>query len=86
VDPRAGPNGVEKRKFLAQLGLELQALGRPSRSQSLYRLRYPRSQVLLWLTKLSIYVPEILNFQYILRKCTQNCLLVLVSLKSSKIT
>jgi hypothetical protein len=30
-----------KRKFLILPGLELQSLGRPARSQSLYRLRYP---------------------------------------------
>jgi hypothetical protein len=43
VDPRAGMDDVEKRKFLTLLGLELQPLGRPARSQSLYRLRYPGS-------------------------------------------
>jgi hypothetical protein len=31
---------VEKRKFLILPGLELRPLGRPARSQSLYRLRY----------------------------------------------
>jgi hypothetical protein len=39
VGPRAGLDGVEKRKFFTLLGLEL----RPARSQSLYRLRYPGS-------------------------------------------
>jgi hypothetical protein len=39
VDPRSGLDD-EKRKFLALPGLEL---GRPARSQSLYRLRYPGS-------------------------------------------
>jgi hypothetical protein len=43
VDPRAGPDDVEKRKFLTLPGLELRPLGRPARSQSLYRLRYPGS-------------------------------------------
>jgi hypothetical protein len=43
VDPRAGLDNVEKRKFLTLLGLKLQPLGRPARSQSLYRLRYPSS-------------------------------------------
>jgi hypothetical protein len=43
VNPRAGRVGVEKRKFLTLPGLELQPLGRPARSQSLYRLRYPGS-------------------------------------------
>jgi hypothetical protein len=43
VDPRAGLDIVEKRNFLILPGLELGPLGRPARSQSLYRLRYPRS-------------------------------------------
>jgi hypothetical protein len=41
VDPRAGLDDVERKKFLAVLGLELRTLGRPARSHSLYRLRYP---------------------------------------------
>jgi hypothetical protein len=41
LDPRAGVDDVEKRKFLILPGLELQPLGRPARSQSLYRPRYP---------------------------------------------
>jgi hypothetical protein len=40
VDPRAGLDDVEKRKFLTLPGLELRPLGRPARSQSLYRLCY----------------------------------------------
>jgi hypothetical protein len=40
VGPRAGLEDVEKRKFLTLSGLELRPLGRPARSQSLYRLRY----------------------------------------------
>jgi hypothetical protein len=43
VDPRAGLDGVEKRKFWTLAGLELRSLGRPVRSQLLYRLRYPGS-------------------------------------------
>jgi hypothetical protein len=43
VDPRAGLDDVEKRKFLTLPGLELRPLGRPARSQSLYRQRYPGS-------------------------------------------
>jgi hypothetical protein len=43
VDPRAGLEDVEKRKFLIIPGLELRPLGLPARSQSLYRLRYPGS-------------------------------------------
>jgi hypothetical protein len=43
VDPRAGLNDVVKRKLFTLPGLELRPLGRPARSQSLYRLRYPDS-------------------------------------------
>jgi hypothetical protein len=43
VDPRAGLEDVEKRKFLARPGLELRPLGRPARSQSLSRLRHRAS-------------------------------------------
>jgi hypothetical protein len=43
VDPRAGLDDVKKRKFFTQPGLELLPFGRPSRSQSLYRVRYPGS-------------------------------------------
>jgi hypothetical protein len=41
VGPRASLDNVEKRKFLSLPGLEPRPLGRPGRSQSLYRLRYP---------------------------------------------
>jgi hypothetical protein len=41
VDPRAGLENVEKRKFLTLPELELQPLGHPARIQSLYQLRYP---------------------------------------------
>jgi hypothetical protein len=40
VGPRAGLDDVEERKFLILPGLELRPLARPTRSQSLYRLRY----------------------------------------------
>jgi hypothetical protein len=40
VDRRAGLDDVEKRKFLTLPRLELRHLGRPPRSQSLYRLRF----------------------------------------------
>jgi hypothetical protein len=43
VDPTAGLKYVEKRKFFTLPGLELRPLGRPARSQSLYRLRHPGS-------------------------------------------
>jgi hypothetical protein len=38
---RAGLDDVEKTKYFTLPGLELPPLGRPARSQSLYRLRYP---------------------------------------------
>jgi hypothetical protein len=41
VGPRTGLGDMEKRKFLTLKGLELRPLSRPTRSQSLYRLRYP---------------------------------------------
>jgi hypothetical protein len=41
VDPRAGLDDLEKRKFLTLPRRELRPLSRPARSQSLYRLRYP---------------------------------------------
>jgi hypothetical protein len=46
VGPRAGLDAVEKRKFLTLPGLELRPLGRPARSQSLYRLHYLGAQSL----------------------------------------
>jgi hypothetical protein len=44
--PRSHLDDVEKRIFLTLPGLELRPLGRPARSQSLYRLRYSGSIVL----------------------------------------
>jgi hypothetical protein len=44
VDPRVSLDDMEERKFLTLPGLELRPLGRPARSQSLYRLRYPGSK------------------------------------------
>jgi hypothetical protein len=41
LDPRTGLNDVEERKFFTLAGLEPLPFGRPDRSQSLYRLRYP---------------------------------------------
>jgi hypothetical protein len=43
VGPRTDLDDVEKRIFLTTPGLELRPLGRPARSRSLYRLRYPAS-------------------------------------------
>jgi hypothetical protein len=41
MDPRAGLDDVDRRKFLTLPVLELRTLGRAARSQLLYRLRYP---------------------------------------------
>jgi hypothetical protein len=38
VDPRAGLDDMEKRKFLTLPGLELRPLGYPARTQSLSRI------------------------------------------------
>jgi hypothetical protein len=43
VDLRFGLDDVEKRKLLTLPELELRFLGRPARTQSLYRLRCPGS-------------------------------------------
>jgi hypothetical protein len=43
-DPTIGLNDVKRRKILLLLRLELQILGRPARTQSLYRLSYPSSE------------------------------------------
>jgi hypothetical protein len=48
VGPRVGVDDMEKRKFLSTPGLELQPLGRPADSQSLYRLRYSGSHLSSW--------------------------------------
>jgi hypothetical protein len=41
----ASLDDLEKRKYLTLSRLELRLLGRPARSQSLYRLRHPGSHV-----------------------------------------
>jgi hypothetical protein len=49
VDLRAGLDEVEKKKVLPYRDSELQPLGRPPSSQSLNRLSYPGSLLLLLL-------------------------------------
>jgi hypothetical protein len=46
VSPRTGLDDVERCEILPLPGLELQPLGRQTRSQSLYRLRYPDSPIM----------------------------------------
>jgi hypothetical protein len=58
VDPRAGLEDVEKRKFFLLPGLEIRPLGRPARSQSLYRLPYPGCTGLGRLNKILVRKPE----------------------------
>jgi hypothetical protein len=48
VGPRAGLDGVEKRKFLTLVGLELQPLGHPAHSQLLYQIHYPGSLLFIY--------------------------------------
>jgi hypothetical protein len=43
VGPRADLDDMEERKFLTLAGFELRSIGRPARSQSLYRLSYTGS-------------------------------------------
>jgi hypothetical protein len=47
VGRSVGLNDTEKRNFFTLKELELQPLGRPARSQSLYRIRYPGSLIKL---------------------------------------
>jgi hypothetical protein len=53
VGPRVGLDDVERRKTLLLLGLELQPLRQPARSQSLYRLNSPGSG--------SSYLPHVIR-------------------------
>jgi hypothetical protein len=43
--PRAGPEGVEKGKFLTLAGLEFRPIDRAACSLSVYRLHYPGSHL-----------------------------------------
>jgi hypothetical protein len=45
MDPRAVLDDMEKRKFVTLPGLESRPLGQPTRSQSVYRLRYRDSNI-----------------------------------------
>jgi hypothetical protein len=60
VGSRASLDDTEKGKFLTIPGLQLRFLGRPARSQSLYRLHYPGSVIdkELW-EELVAYFPSI---------------------------
>jgi hypothetical protein len=56
VDPRTSSDDVEKRKFFTLPGLELRPLGRAALSQSLYRLRYPRSLISSLFDPIKMYI------------------------------
>jgi hypothetical protein len=47
VGPTACLDDVEKTKFVTLPGLELRTVGRSARSQSLYRLRYPGTGLII---------------------------------------
>jgi hypothetical protein len=68
VEPRARLDDVEKRKFLTLLGLEFRPLGRPARSQSLYRLRYP-GQIQYKLMLLRHYHLNLYEAETFVNKC-----------------
>jgi hypothetical protein len=55
VDPRAGLDDMEKRKYLSLPELELRPIRSPSRSQSLYRLSYPDSQYFWYCIRMVYY-------------------------------
>jgi hypothetical protein len=73
VDPRAGLDDVEKRKFFTLPGLELRPLGRPACSQSLYRLRYIITACLnvfvsvniITQAKIALKIPEVKLFLFL---------------------
>jgi hypothetical protein len=60
LGPRIGLGDVGKRKFLNVAELELRPLGRPARTQSLYRLRYPGSN---FITKNQYYILDCVCFR-----------------------
>jgi hypothetical protein len=64
VGHRIDLDDVGKRKFLTATGLELRPFGRPTRTQSLYRLRYPGSNFITNKSKLyiSVYLFPKMNF------------------------
>jgi hypothetical protein len=61
VDPRAGLDDLENRKSLTLSGLELRLLGRPARSQTLYRLSYPGSPIIIIIIIMRGIIWEIQN-------------------------
>jgi hypothetical protein len=77
VSLRIGLDGVEKRVFLTLPGLELRPLGRPARSQSLYRLRYPGGNWIYWALIQLVTTPHKSVLQT--NRCSQSRCLVTAS-------
>jgi hypothetical protein len=70
VIPRAGLDDVEKIKFLTLPGLEFRPLGRPARSQSVYRLRYPGVEIFLQVHSENLSAAGEENVAIFFRNCT----------------
>jgi hypothetical protein len=70
MDPRVGLDDMEKRKFLTLLGLKLRTLGRPARSQSLYRLRNPGSSDVAVLS----FNNCLFHMEFVTNKCEIRCI------------
>jgi hypothetical protein len=56
VDPGASLDDLEKTKFLTLPGPELRPLGRPARSQPLYRQRYPKYTTQISMNYITLYL------------------------------
>jgi hypothetical protein len=79
VNPRTGLDDVDMRNFLIIPGLEIRPLGRPDRSQSLCRLRYPGSWGTLYRILYRIfYVLNVLIFptKYTVKRTMLNRIIV----------
>jgi hypothetical protein len=75
IGPSAGLDDLKKRKFLTLLGLELQPLCCPARSQSLYRLRHPGSPFIYCMVViLAHFSPKVSLVVLIFRDETQKLL------------
>jgi hypothetical protein len=70
VDPRVGLDDMEKWKFLILLGLELRPLCSQARSQSLYRLRYRGSTliIIIIITTIAMKLHESIILKMIFKK------------------
>jgi hypothetical protein len=73
VDTRASLDDLEKRTFLTIPGLKLRPLGRPARSQSLYRLSYPGSCLNMSRNKKSLYKTRNISGKLVLGDDVPRC-------------